>query len=77
MPTKIGGDINLIASEMTFAFHRPVFVGDTVTCVVTVTELEQQEKYFKIKSTLICRNQHGKEVMTGGGRGVIRVKGGA
>ena len=72
LPTKIGGDINLIASEMTFAFHRPVFVGDTITCEVTVTEFEPQEKYFKLKSTWICRNQHGKEVMTGGGRGVIR-----
>ena len=72
LPTKIGGDINLIASEMTFAFHRPVFVGDTITCEVTVTELEPQQKYCKLKSTWICTNQHGKEVMSGGGRGVIR-----
>jgi len=72
LPTKIGGDINLIASEMTFAFQRPVFVGDTITCEVTLTELEPQEKYFKLNSTWVCRNQNGKEVMTGGGRGVIR-----
>jgi acyl dehydratase len=64
LPTKIGGDINLIASEMTFAFHRPVFVGDTITCTVTIIELEPQEKYFKLNSTWVCRNQHGKEVMT-------------
>ena len=72
LPTKIGGDINLIASEMTFAFHRPVCVGDTITCEVRITELEPQEKYFKLNSSWICRNQNGKEVMTGGGRGVIR-----
>jgi 3-hydroxybutyryl-CoA dehydratase len=42
LPTKIGGDINLIASEMSFAFHRPVFAGDTITCEVTLTELEAQ-----------------------------------
>ena len=72
LPTKIGGDINLIASEMTFAFHRPVFVGDTITCEVTLIELEPQEKYFKLNSSWVCRNQNGKEVMTGGGRGVIR-----
>lgn len=72
LPTKVGGDINLIASEMTFAFHRPVFVGDTITCTVTIIELEPQEKYFKLNSTWVCRNQNGKEVMTGGGRGVIR-----
>jgi 3-hydroxybutyryl-CoA dehydratase len=72
LPTKIGGDINLIASEMTFAFHRPVFAGDTITCEVTLTELEPQEKYFKLNSTWVCRNQNSKEVMTGGGRGIIR-----
>jgi acyl dehydratase len=72
LPTKIGGDINLIASEMTFAFHRPVFSGDTITCEVVLTEVEPQEKYFKLNSTWVCRNQNGKEVMTGGGRGVVR-----
>ena len=72
LPTKIGGDINLIAREMTFAFHRPVFAGDTITCEVTLIGLEPAEKYFAVNSTWVCRNQDGKEVMTGGGHGVIR-----
>ena len=72
LPTKIGGDINLIAREMTFAFHRPVFAGDTITCEVTLTEVEPAEKYFNLKSTWVCRNQDGKEVLTGGGSGVVR-----
>ena len=72
LPTKVGGDINLIAREMTFAFHRPVFAGDTITCEVTLTKVEPTEKYFDLVSTWVCRNQHGKEVMTGGGRGIVR-----
>lgn len=72
LPTKIGGDINLIAREMTFAFHRPVFAGDTISCEVTLTALEPAEKYFNVSSTWVCRNQDGKEVMTGGGHGVVR-----
>ena len=72
LPTKIGGDINLIAREMTFAFHRPVFAGDTITCEVTLTAVEPAEKYFHLTSTWVCRNQHGKEVMTGGGHGIVR-----
>ena len=40
LPTKIGGDINFIAREMTFQFHRPVFAGDTIECEVTLTERE-------------------------------------
>jgi len=72
LPTKIGGDLNFIAQEMTFHFHRPVFAGDTVHCDVTLDELEPGEKFTRVASTWVCRNQHGKEVMTGQARGVIR-----
>jgi acyl dehydratase len=72
LPTKIGGDINLIAREMTFAFHRPVFAGDTITCEVTLTAVEPTEKYFKLSSSWVCLNQDGKEVMTGAGDGIVR-----
>lgn len=72
LPTKIGGDINFIARELTFGFHRPVFAGDTITCEVTLTALEPGEKYCSVSTTWVCRNQNGKDVMTGGGQGVIR-----
>ncbi len=72
IPTKIGGDMNFIAREMTFQFHRPVFSGDTITCDVTVSSLEAAEQLINIATTFVCRNQHGKEVMTGIARGVIR-----
>ena len=72
LPTKIGGDLNFIARELTFQFHRPVFAGDTITCEVTLTAVEPAEKYFKLSSKWVCRNQDGKEVMTGGGDGIVR-----
>lgn len=72
LPTKIGGDLNLIAQEMTFQFHRPVFANDTVNCEVTLDELTPGEKFTRLVSRWVCRNQHGKEVMTGQGRGVIK-----
>ena len=72
IPTKIGGDMNFIAREMTFQFYRPVFSGDTISCDVTVAELEQAEELTKILTTFVCRNQNGKDVMTGTARGVIR-----
>ena len=72
IPTKIGGDMNFIAREMTFQFFRPVFSGDTISCDVTVAELEAAEELTKILTTFVCSNQHGKEVMTGTARGVIR-----
>ena len=73
MPTKVGGDINFIARRLTFNFLRPVFSGDTVRCEVKIEELEEREHYTHLKSSWVCRNQHGKEVMTGDAEGVIRV----
>jgi 3-hydroxybutyryl-CoA dehydratase len=75
LPTKIGGDINFIARDMNFHFHRPVFAGDTIRCEVTVMELEPDDQYTRMTAQCVCRNQHGTEVMTGTARGVIR-KGG-
>src|SRR5258705_12805618 len=72
VPTKIGGDMNFIAREMKFQFQRPVFAGDTVTCVVTVVELEPADQYINVRTDFVCRNQHGKEVMTGHAQGIIR-----
>jgi 3-hydroxybutyryl-CoA dehydratase len=72
LPTKIGGDMNLIAREMVFRFHRPVFAGDTIKCVVTLTSAEPGDGYMNVVSEWRCTNQDGKEVMTGGGNGIIR-----
>jgi acyl dehydratase len=72
VPTKIGGDLNFIAREMKFQFHRPVFAGDTVTCMVTVVEFEPADQYKNVRTDFVCRNQHGKEVMSGYAQGIIR-----
>jgi acyl dehydratase len=71
LPTKIGGDHNFIARELTFQFLRPVFSGDTIRCEVTFTDLSAGEQYSSVKSHWRCVNQHGKEVMTGQASGVI------
>ncbi len=72
LPTKIGGDINFIARELNFQFYRPVFAGDKIRCEVMVTGLDITEQQTHLSCKWICRNQDGKEVMTGQGRGVIR-----
>ena len=72
--TKIGGDLNYIAREMISEFIRPVFTGDTITCEVTLTKIEQLEGVKKVEMKSIYRNQHGKEVLIGSSRGIIRDK---
>ncbi len=72
LPTKIGGDMNFIAREMKFQFHRPVFTGDTVRCEVTIAMFEPGEQYNTVRSDFVCRNQLGKEVMSGYAQGIVR-----
>lgn len=40
MICEIGGQLAWLASSMSFEFLRPVFFGDTVTCVVTVDTVD-------------------------------------
>ncbi len=72
LPTKIGGDINFIARRMVFEFLRPVFSGDTVRCEVKILALRDAGPYTELESSVVCRNQHGKEVMRGEAVGVVR-----
>jgi 3-hydroxybutyryl-CoA dehydratase len=70
--TKIGGDMNYIARELNSAFIRPVFTGDTITCEVVLTNIEQAEGFKKVEIKSVYTNQHGKEVLTGTSHGIIR-----
>ncbi|MBR7553113.1 hotdog domain-containing protein [Allobacillus sp. GCM10007491] len=72
LPTKVGGDYNVLARTMNFEFLRPVFTDDTVECVVTIEELERRdEKRISIMASFICTNQKGKQVLTENFAGII------
>lgn len=72
LPTKIGGDMNYIARQMTFEFLRPVFVGDTIRVEGKVTHASREAGQLQVAVAFECRNQHGKTVLTGTSHGVIR-----
>ncbi|RHW34098.1 enoyl-CoA hydratase [Lysinibacillus yapensis] len=72
LPTKIGGEHNVLARTMNFVFVRPVFTGDTITCSVKIEKYEKDEKNrFAIIASFLCVNQHEKEVLKGEFSGVI------
>ncbi len=75
LPTKIGGDLNFIARDMSFQFLRPVYAGDSIECKVTITGLYEEKGVTYVSSKWICRNQRGKEVMNGSAKGIIRQSG--
>jgi 3-hydroxybutyryl-CoA dehydratase len=37
--TEIGGQLGLLAREMSFRFRKPVYFGDTITCELTVNDI--------------------------------------
>lgn len=72
LPTKVGGDYNVLARTMNFEFLRPVFTGDTIICVVKIENFERQENNrTAITASFLCKNQHEKEVLKGDFSGVI------
>jgi 3-hydroxybutyryl-CoA dehydratase len=50
--TELGGQIAWLASSMTFRFKGPVYVGETVTCTLEVTEIDQNGR-AKASATIV------------------------
>ncbi|PWA12451.1 enoyl-CoA hydratase [Pueribacillus theae] len=72
LPTKIGGDNNVLARTMNFEFLRPVFTGDTIGCEATIEKFEKQDNNrISISASFLCTNQNEKRVLRGNFAGVI------
>lgn len=52
-------------------FYKPVFIGDTITCVGEVTEKIPEKKIVIVRTT--CYNQHDEMVMDGSVVELMRV----
>lgn len=72
LPTKVGGDHNVLARTMNFEFLRPVFTEDTIICEVTIEKYEQKENNRNsIEASFSCTNQNEKHVLRGNFAGII------
>lgn len=61
MLTHIGGLLGFLASEMTFRYLKPVYIGDTVEITVTITEKDDARR--RVAGTARYANQDGVEVL--------------
>ncbi|MBW0148962.1 MaoC family dehydratase [Marinobacter arenosus] len=68
MITEVGGQIGWLASGMNFRFRRPVYFGDTVTCVFTITEVDDRNR---ARAEAVLSNQHGEVVIEAWLTGVL------
>ncbi len=75
MITHIGGLLGFLATEMHFEYLAPVYVGDTITCVVTFVEKDAQKRRMTGKA--VFHNQDGVEVLRAsfsGFPGMVRLR---
>jgi 3-hydroxybutyryl-CoA dehydratase len=68
MLTEIGGQIGWLASEMNFRFKRPVYLGDTIECSFTITEINAHNR---ARAEVIYRNQEGAVVLEADLAGIL------
>jgi 3-hydroxybutyryl-CoA dehydratase len=61
MVCEVGGQLAWLATGMDFRFRRPVFFGDTITCTVTVTSVDQRGW---AKAEALYTNQDGAVVVS-------------
>lgn len=68
MITEVGGQIGWLASGMNFRFRRPVYFGDTITCVFTITDIDERSR---ARAEAVLSNQLGEPVIEAWLTGVL------
>ena len=61
MMTHIGGMIAFLATEMHFQYTAAVYIGDTITCTVTISEKNEEKRLVYARAAFV--NQDGAEVL--------------
>ena len=61
MLTHIGGLLGFLATEMRFEYLAPVFVGDTISCTVTVTGKDEERR--RVECDASVTNEDGVKVL--------------
>lgn len=71
MPTQVGGDFEVLAREMTFEFHRPVYTGEPITCRSTFDTVDEREDRYDLEIHVVCENDGDDVVMTATIEGLV------
>ncbi|UIO98550.1 dehydratase [Halobaculum sp. CBA1158] len=71
LPTKIGGDLDVLARTMEFDFHRPVYTGQRIVCEVTVEAVDRDGDRATVEADIACHRDGDEVVLTGAFEGVV------
>ena len=70
LPTKIGGDLGVLARSMEFEFLEPVYTGETIICEVTTESVDEREDRYDIACAVVC-HRAGEPVLKGRFEGLV------
>ena len=71
LPTKIGGDLDVLARTMEFEFVAPVYTGQSVVCTWTTESVEERADRYDLTVDVVCENGDGDVVLTGTIAGLV------
>lgn len=71
LPTKLGSDSEVLATDMHFQFHRPVYTGERITCRSTYETVTEREDRYESTSKVVCENEAGETVLTATVEGLV------
>jgi 3-hydroxybutyryl-CoA dehydratase len=68
MISEIGGQIGWLASEMKFQFKKPVYIGETISCSLTITRVDPKGR---AEAVAVFRNQESAIVLEASLKGIL------
>ena len=71
LPTKVGGDHEVLAREMTFRFRRPVYTDETITCRTRFESVDERDERVDLSMDVVCENGEGDVVLTAAIDGLV------
>ena len=66
--TEIGGQIGWLATGMDFRFKKPVYFGDTITCMFAINSIDEKNRAI---AEVVYENQDGLVVLEGTITGIL------
>jgi acyl dehydratase len=72
MPTKLGGDHEVLALKMEFEFLHPVYRGERITCSATYERVVERDDRYEFTWDVVCENEEEKAVLDATIEGLVR-----
>jgi len=63
MPTKLGGDVEVLAHSMDLQFLKPVYTGEEITCRSMTDTVTERDDRYEVTFDVVCEDEDGEAVL--------------